>query len=147
MPISKDLLLSILSMDAYNRGYGEGISGLGGLGTAVGVATISTDSETTSSTNDVAQAAGFYAISYDTPYGTVISYRGTNADSAANFAVDAWNGYSVAIGSPFDDQAHLAAEFYQSVTGTSSSDPRTGSAILTGHSLGGGLAGFVGGPG
>ena len=94
-----------------------------------------------------AHAAGFYAISYDTPYGTVISYRGTNADSAANFAADAWNGYSIAFGSPFDGQAHLAAEFYQSVTGTSSSDPRTGSAILTGHSLGGGLAGFVGGPG
>ncbi len=29
MTISKDLLLSILSMDAYNRGYYGGISGLG----------------------------------------------------------------------------------------------------------------------
>ena len=32
MSISKELFLSILSMDAYNRGYGQGISGLGGVG-------------------------------------------------------------------------------------------------------------------
>lgn len=32
MSTSKELFLSILSMDAYNRGYGEGISGLGGEG-------------------------------------------------------------------------------------------------------------------
>lgn len=29
MTISKELMLAILSMDAYNRGYGEGIGGLG----------------------------------------------------------------------------------------------------------------------
>jgi hypothetical protein len=30
MPISKDLFLAILSMDAYNRGYGAGMAdGLG----------------------------------------------------------------------------------------------------------------------
>lgn len=32
MTISKDLLLSILSMDAYNRGYNPGIAGLSGTG-------------------------------------------------------------------------------------------------------------------
>jgi hypothetical protein len=30
--ISKELFLAILSMDSYNRGYGEGVSGLGGVG-------------------------------------------------------------------------------------------------------------------
>lgn len=30
MTISSDLFMSILSLDAYNRGYGAGISGLGG---------------------------------------------------------------------------------------------------------------------
>ena len=28
MTISKDLFLAILSMDAYNRGYGTGLAGL-----------------------------------------------------------------------------------------------------------------------
>lgn len=44
-----------------------------------------------------------------------------------------------------NDQARLAAEFYQAVTGTQTSDPLTGSATLTGHSMGGGIAGFIGG--
>ncbi len=86
MSISKDLLLAILSLDAYNRGYGEGIKGLGGLGSKVGPAQIATDSETTASTKDIAQSAGFYAIAYeldkaveDLPaHTTIISYRGTD---------------------------------------------------------------------
>ena len=86
MTISKDLFLAILSMDAYNRGYNEGIAGLGGLGTQIGSATIITDSETTNSTKDAAQAASFYAVAYDVDGAdidgldgtTVISYRGTD---------------------------------------------------------------------
>jgi hypothetical protein len=38
MTISKDLFLSILSMDAYNRGYNPGIAGL--TGNSIGNATI-----------------------------------------------------------------------------------------------------------
>ncbi len=30
MAISNDLMLALLSMDSYNRGYGAGINGLGG---------------------------------------------------------------------------------------------------------------------
>ncbi len=85
MTISKDLFLSILAMDSYNRGYGEAIEGLGGLGSTVGSATISTDSETTPSTAQGSQAAGFYAVSYTVGDGvdgiesgtTVISYLRT----------------------------------------------------------------------
>ena len=33
MAISEDLFRAVLAMDAYNRGYDEGIGGLGGLGT------------------------------------------------------------------------------------------------------------------
>ena len=40
MTISKDLFLSILSMDAYNRGYNPGIEGLSDApGTRIGNAT------------------------------------------------------------------------------------------------------------
>ena len=35
MTISTDLFLSILSMDAYNRGYDPGIEGLGGIGSQI----------------------------------------------------------------------------------------------------------------
>ena len=41
MTISKDLFLSILSMDAYNRGYNSGIDDLSDApGTQIGNATI-----------------------------------------------------------------------------------------------------------
>lgn len=85
MTISKDLFLAILSMDSYNRGYGEGISGLGGKGTKIGSATLGDDSSILRDENGdrVDQAAGFYAIAYDVAGsgvagldGTVISYRG-----------------------------------------------------------------------
>lgn len=37
MTISRDLYLAILSMDSYNRGYGEGVFGLSAaIGTGIG---------------------------------------------------------------------------------------------------------------
>ena len=76
MPISKDLFLAILSLDSYNRGYGEGIKGLGGLGSKIGNATVTDESDIADGSEGV--NAGFYAVAYDTEYGTVISYRGTD---------------------------------------------------------------------
>jgi len=77
MTISRDLYLSILSMDAYNRGYAPGIVGLGGLEAGIGNASISNQSDINGGTPGV--NAGFYAIAYDDPtYGTIISYRGTD---------------------------------------------------------------------
>lgn len=85
MTITRDLLLAILSMDSYNRGYGAGLEDAdatgGGLGVTddtaifrIGSAAIRFDSR------DLAdEDAGFYSIAYDTDYGTVISYRGTDA--------------------------------------------------------------------
>lgn len=46
MTISKDLFLATLSMDAYNRGYAEGVPGLGGVGTNLGDAQIIQQSDT-----------------------------------------------------------------------------------------------------
>jgi hypothetical protein len=76
MAVSNELMLAILAMDAYNRGYGAGIGpkgiGLGLAGSQLGNATVSKiDGEAT------AQAASFFAQSYTYNGKTVISYRGT----------------------------------------------------------------------
>lgn len=78
MTTSKDLLLAILSMDAYNQGYAPGIE----HGSArIGTATFSTDSSVLRKNDEpLDQPAGFYAVAYDVAgLGTVISYRGTGA--------------------------------------------------------------------
>ena len=142
MSISNDLFMSILSMDAYNREYGAGIV-LGG--SKIGDAEIKDHeaSGLTPAEYQAWQATGFYAVAYDWNGQTVISYRGTNANTLMNFVTDALNGYGLGGGYPYNDQAWLAAEFFQAVTGTTNSDPRSANVVLTGHSLGGGLAGFI----
>jgi hypothetical protein len=91
MTMSKDLFLSILSMDAYNRGYNPGIAGLSESG-AIGNATLLTRAGLGVSQNDYAdwQAASFYGLAYKltqsvgTPGNqiasgtTIISYLGTD---------------------------------------------------------------------
>ncbi len=88
MPISQDLFLAILSMDAYNRGYGAGVSdggtgdtdGLGETG-SIGGAVIDRTSAVLVDENgerlDI--DAGFYAVAYERNGEIVISYRGTDA--------------------------------------------------------------------
>ncbi len=152
MSISKDLFLAILGLDSYNRGYNSGIElndgeGAGEIGASIGAATVINESDVLP--GSAAFEAGFYAVAYDTPYGTVISYRGT--DNLFNWTPwsdapgsDIWNSYSQGGGDSNTNAARLAVEFYQAVTDTTDTDPSSGSAILTGHSMGGGLAGLVG---
>lgn len=135
------LFKAILSMDAYNRGYGAGIK-FGNLagnvsddsaGIRIGNATIYKNKGDAD-----AQAAGFYALAYQLSGGEkVIAYRGTDDKW------DALHGWPVAAaGTPDVDQGVLAFGFYRAVAGDM--DPRLASISLTGHSLGGGLAGLVG---
>ncbi len=81
MSISNELMYAILSMDSYNRGYGEGIAGLGGLNSQIGTATLIDESDVDENTTGV--NVGFYAAAYklgsDPDAETVISYRGTNS--------------------------------------------------------------------
>lgn len=149
MTISKDLYLAILSMDAYNRGYGAGIADGGqsdpdGLGETghIGSATLLTraDIGIEDSQYDAWQAAAFYAVAYDTPYGTVISYRGTDSTPAEDQAFDRAHGWPLGAGNFLGDQTRLAKEFLDAVQ----DDNAPKSVVLTGHSLGGGLAGFQG---
>lgn len=150
--ISKDLFLAVLAMDSYNRGYNAGIAdgegaidaegndtdGLGEAGQKVGAATVKATELPAG-----AQSAGFYALAYDIgadgPEGlagkTVISFRGTDS------SLDKSTGWIVGAGN-IDDwtQAPLALEFYTAATGQSYRDGPANNVILTGHSLGGGLA-------
>jgi hypothetical protein len=145
MTISKDLFLAILSMDAYNRGYGAGISdggendpdGLGGIESHIGGATIVNQSNVAA--NSDAVNAGFYAIAYDWNGETVISYRGTdNPDffGTAPGASDVWHGWVTGAGVQ-GSQSELAFKFFKDVTGADALQREAGSAILTGHSLSG----------
>ena len=116
MTISQGLL-SILAMDAYNRGYGVGRPNVLGIqrqdssvGEVIGTATIIKDDVLAN-----AQDNGFYAAAYQVNGEIVISFRGTDDGS------DAWNDWQFitdeagagVFGLP--QQAILAAEFYNSV--------------------------------
>ncbi len=138
MSISQDLLYAILSMDAYNRGYKPGIAGLGGEGSVVGNATVKKDATQLLNPGE-AQANDFYAVAYtDASHGNIIAYRGTDTFDDEVLAVD----YPIAFNADFDEEEiHLASRFYRAVAGSAS----PGTWTLTGHSLGGGLAGFTGG--
>ena len=146
-----DLIYAILAMDSYNRGYGAGISGLeDATDTFLGHYSINETAETLLAPGS-AQNAGFYALAYEhaATGEVVISYRGTNfdpGDSVFKFFqsplwADILSGWSVGAGLP-GKQAVLALEFYNAVA-PDGVDPRYANITTTGHSLGGGLAGFV----
>ncbi|MCB1420405.1 MAG: hypothetical protein KDJ74_15920 [Notoacmeibacter sp.] len=148
MTISKDLFLAILSMDAYNRGYGAGLTdgqhivegidhGLGdssGIEIGNAVVTAASDSDPLSPE----ASAGFYAVAYKitgTGYDglaagqTVISYRGTDAFLTEYPGVD----FPIVTGDYDEAELNLAVQFYRSVAASQSI------GALTGHSLGGAL--------
>ncbi len=138
--MNRDLFLAVLAMDSYNRGRNSGISGFLESGD-LGLATIR---EVPGDTRIGWADADFYALAYEWNGETIISYRGT--DSSADF----W-GYGVGAGNPLNEYGTsygeivgLAVNFYQNVAGAGS-DPFTANIATTGHSLGGGLAGYLAG--
>ena len=138
MTISADLMLALLAMDSYNEGYSPGVqisSTPGGTASAIGNATVLNYPLPAGS-----QSAGFYAVAYAAngdgfePNTIVISYRGTDD------GMDAANDLQFIAGNlRIPPQALLAIQFYLSVKAANPS----ASIILTGHSLGGALAGTV----
>jgi hypothetical protein len=149
--MNRELFLAILSMDSYNRGYGTGIKDLPDTG-AIGRAKIIAFPD---SIKTGWEATGFYALAYDVSgagieglTGTVIAYRGTDNFVPFTAGTDFWS-YGIGIGQPFaltgglTEQARLTIEFYRAVAGEGA-DPFAVNITTTGHSLGGGLAGFVG---
>lgn len=135
--VSNTLMQAILAMDAYNQGYN---TGLDHGQTEIGNAEVILQSDINEGSD--ARDAGFYAVAYNYAGGTVISYRGTDNPSffsdAESGGGDIWTGWSVGLGSFLAEQARLAAQFFEAVEDTTSNV-----LTLTGHSLGGGLAGIM----
>jgi Ca2+-binding RTX toxin-like protein len=124
-----DLMLAILSMDVYNRGG----DGLNITNAQVGTATVNGIGYEDVST-------GFFAINYTDGTDTILSYRGTDQFGATS--PDIWQGWISGLGVPAAQIMHALA-YYKDVTDHAITDgPQN--VILTGHSLGGGLAGMIG---
>lgn len=154
--MNRDLFLAILAMDSYNRGYGSGLKDLGEEG-QIGNAIL-----LTAPSQAGWEDAGFYALAYNVSglkdsdanplfgtNGTAISYRSTNFDAGGSifgfFNSPLWqdirSGWSVGADLA-GAQAGLSLDFYNAVKGDGA-DPRETDITVTGHSLGGGLAGLV----
>ena len=137
---SSTLMKAILAMDSYNRGYNAGLvfgNDANDSEAINGVTQIGNYTVYRSLGNDVAKNISFYAIAYQYNGETVISYRGTDS------LLDALTGYDigagVAIGATDGTaQGTMAFDFYNAVDALT-----TNSISVTGHSLGGGLAGAV----
>jgi hypothetical protein len=163
MTTSADVFLAVLALDSYNRGSDVGMS----LPTTVeiGNSTIKINSD---DNLPGAKATGFFAQAYEWNGKTVISYRGTTFDGGpdASDVIYGWTlsgGYtslSTSIEVPIFDnfgvkigvevqvtvasQPGFAKEFYTLATGNDVfGSPAPNDVILTGHSLGGGLAGYM----
>ncbi|MEM1195597.1 MAG: hypothetical protein AAGH57_05795 [Pseudomonadota bacterium] len=93
--MNQSVFLSLLALDAYNRGYdqslvtnsGDNNEGQDEAGRRVGSATVFASNITSE-----ARAAGFYAIAYEWNGETIISYRGTD------FNGDIVNGWPIGAG-------------------------------------------------
>ncbi|PLK25386.1 hypothetical protein C0V72_01795 [Porphyrobacter sp. TH134] len=103
--MNRDVFLSLLALDAYNRSYGQTLNDLevpnfdtNGQplqNVRIGNARIISDSSLLGETADgrIDEAAGFYAIAYEWNNNgineTVISYRGTNFPDLSNLTSEA----------------------------------------------------------
>lgn len=98
MAMNREVFLSLLAMDAYNRGVGALVGDLENIPNVsrVGTATVRTDSDRLFGQDAV--SAGFYAIAYEWNNNgineTVISYRGTNFPDLSNVTEEAFKGFA-----------------------------------------------------
>ena len=142
------LMTAILSMDAYNEGYGLNngpgptviLPGMGANGTVTQIGSAVIDQNGILSD----AATGFYGITYTWNGQTIIDFRGTDNPSPSLTTLgDILGGWVTGAGI-IGGQALDAETLYQEVTGQSIFGPTDSNVILTGHSLGGGLAGLIG---
>lgn len=122
---------SLLALDSYNRGYNAKLNPAGDI---VGRFTYFKEMAN--------ETESFFASAYKFSDGIVVSYRGTDNPDLNPFTGgkgDISTGWVGGGGTWSSSQFKLAQEFYDQI-----SDLAGGQKIyLTGHSLGGGLAGLV----
>ena len=146
------LLLSLLSMDSYNQRYGFNLNDVNNKN---GIGNIRIGADSVAVLGQKSQETGFYAIEYQVDGKSIIAYRGTNPEFSTNtvgqflaspLVKDIWDGWTLGAGFTAATQGAQAIRFYEAVAQRSVYNPvGNGTQILlTGHSLGGGLAGFVG---
>lgn len=142
--MNRDLMLSLLSMDVYNRGAekveplgGAGVYGLNGQ-TMLGNLTWLGNHKTLLGM-DFDNPISFHAEAWALNGEKFIVYEGTDNPLGGDLLFGWAVGGGVSIGS----QAGYAQRFYEAVTGHSVFDGPQSNVTLTGHSLGGGLAGYV----
>jgi hypothetical protein len=138
---SQDVLLAVLALDAYNQGYSPGMQ-LANKTLVDGATIIANSSKLL---GPIADDASFYAIAYNVSGQTVIAYRGTRAPGGIPDLGDVMNGWTLSAGFAQASQAQFAMQFYTDVTRAPVSrlSAQPANVVLTGHSLGGGLAGFI----
>lgn len=143
MSVSNELYYAVLAMDAYNRiNRDDDPQALAVPGTAVGFATLR--AADVRNQPDGYQNVGFFATAYDLNGEVVISYRGTDFQGGIDeLAADVFNGWIASFGTTPSPQLAAAELFYETVA---QRDVFEGAPniVLTGHSLGGGLAGYIG---
>lgn len=153
MAISNELLCAILSMDAYHRydipGGGYWVSQINGAssGGGPGGSFAFLDEFITSKSNE---ANGFAASAYREGDTIFIAYAGT--DDGDGPPLDIINGWTVGGGLANAPQALEAVQFLEDVVRLKTGDatwtisqpiPAGLNIVFTGHSLGGGLAGYM----
>lgn len=128
MTTSRNLMYAILSMYAYNRGYGAGLSdnfnpingadqdGLGENGPIGTAQLISRESLGIGETQyQQWKDAGFYAVSYSWNGQTIVAFRGTDNRDISNSASDIYNTWPMGGGDYSVIQGQLATSFLRAV--------------------------------
>ena len=146
---SKTLELALFSMDAYNEGFFEGVKLLGPNeagkyldvfydNTVVSLDELGISKEQQSKWREL----GFSAIVYNLGGDYVISYRGTDDPTgySGSGVSDVRTGYGLGAGGTDAQQALAAIDLYKAVLADTGSK---NDITLTGHSMGGGFAGYV----
>lgn len=111
--MNRDVFLSLLAMDSYNRRYNQGLANVPNM-SSIGTAAYLKDSVAelgASSAN-----SGFYAIAYNWNGEKVISYRGTDPSNFSQLYRDLAHGWSTFTGLGNSSQFGLARQFFNQVT-------------------------------